>query len=228
MGFKKAFPLIKLSFHCFAKVIEHYQILPIGSALGFNCGPKIIAKKHFPLAQLSEKRVALPGKETTAHLLLNRLQLAPKEKVFCLYHEIATLVETGEVDCGLIIHESRFTFQQKGFVEIADLGELWHTQTEAPLPLGGLAIARHTPDLIKQQVVSILRESLKHARSNPKCGLPFILGKSQEKELSVVEQHIATYVNRETEELSPTGVGAIERLLGCDSSHDWLYSPRNV
>ena len=117
-GMKKTFPLTKLSLHCFAKVVYTYQLLPIGFALGFNCGPKIIAKIPFHLSELSNKTIAIPGKETTAHLLLSRLSVQPKKKLFCLYHEINTLIEKGEADCGVIIHESRFTFQEAGFVEI--------------------------------------------------------------------------------------------------------------
>lgn len=222
-AFKKKFPLIKVSFNCFAKMTHNYQILPVGSALGFNCGPKIIAKNYFLLSELPQKKIAIPGKDTTAHLLLERLTLPPKEKFFCLYHEIMPLIASGKVDCGLIIHESRFSFQESGFIEICDLGEIWHTETLSPLPLGGMAIARETPDEIKQMIVTILLESLTFAQRYPKKGLPFILSKSQEKDASVILKHIETYINSETWQLSKAGISAISTLLGDNLSQDWLY-----
>ena len=219
---QKTFPLIKLSFNCFAQVIQNYQLLPVGSALGFHCGPKIIAKISFSVSELAEKTIAIPGQDTTAHLLLSKLLPPPQKKIFCLYHEIASLIENGKADCGLIIHESRFTFQRAGFVEIVDLGEMWHDLTGDPLPLGGVAITRETPDSVKSQIVAILRASLRCARQTPEKGLSFILQHSQEKDEGVVRQHIATYVNSETEQLSNRGLRAIETLLGCGPSNDWF------
>ena len=220
---KEAYPLIKLSFPCFAKVAHAYQLLPIGSALGYNCGPKLISKTFFPLSQLPQKRVAIPGKNTTAHLLLSNLLPNPKEKIFCLYNDITDLIEKQIADCGVIIHESRFTFQQVGFHEIVDLGEMWHQQKKIPLPLGGIAIARTTPKPVKERIITILRASLKHAQTAPDDLLPFILHHSQEKDSVTVHKHIQTYVNRETEQLSTNGKRAIEMLVDCDLPNDWLY-----
>jgi len=221
------YPLIKLSFPCFSKVVEKYQLLPIGSALGFHCGPKIVAKKLFPLNELSQKKVAIPGKETTAHFLMERLLGSHKAKRFCLYHEVFSLIEKGEVDCGLIIHESRFTFQEAGCVEIVDLGELWHRQTHLPLPLGGLAIARSLPDATKAKVIDILHASLASARTLPNRCISFILKHSQEKDRDIVKKHIDLYVNQETEHLSEKGIESIEQLLDHKLPKDWLYG-KNV
>lgn len=223
LALSAAIPLIKISFHTFANIAHHYQLLPIGSALGFHCGPKLIAKTPFSLTDLHKKKIAIPGKQTTAHLLLDRLNLIPKEKHFCLYHEIMPLIECGTVDCGLIIHESRFTFKPQ-FVEIADLGLLWHTQTQLPLPLGGIAIARDIPSSHKQTIVSILQSSLAFARKFPNKALPFILQAAQEKKTAVVKKHIQTYVNCETEKLSQKGILAIQTLLNGSLLHDWLYT----
>lgn len=217
------YPLIKLSFNCFAEVIDNYELLPVGTAMGFNCGPKIISKSPFPLSDLNKKKIAIPGKGTTAHLLLNRLGLHPKEKFFCLYHEIADHLKRDEAECGLIIHESRFTFRNQGFVEICDLGNLWQKKTGAPLPLGGLAIKRSLPKKKKWKIVKILRNSLNFARENPEKSIPFILAHSQEKDPLVVQKHIETYVNNETESLSQKGIGAIEELL-CLKSSSFLLS----
>ena len=217
------YPLIKISFNCLKDVQGTYQLLPIGSALGFHCGPKIIAKTPFPLEELSQKRIAVPGKQTTAHLLLEKLLPPVREKMFCLYNEIAGLIDAGVVDCGLIIHETRFTFASLGFCEIADLGELWHERFQVPLPLGCLAIRRDFPE--KEDVMRILKESLRYARANPLASRSFILEHCQEKNIEVAMRHIETYVNQETENLSETGLQAIEALTGICPKH-LLYSPK--
>lgn len=217
------FSLIKLSFHSLSRLWHAYQLLPVGSALGNHCGPKIISKMPFSLEELPTKTIAVPGEGTTAHLLLERLLPPAKKKVFCLYHEIVSLVDQGIADCGVIIHESRFTFQTLGFVEIADLGEMWYEETLAPLPLGGLAISRRVPDATKKRIVAILRESLRYAQVNPQSSLPFILHHSQEKEEISVRKHIATYVTEETDQLSTMGIKAIETLLDCGPLGDRLY-----
>lgn len=203
--------LIKVSFSCLKEILGTYELLPIGSALGFNCGPKLLSKHPFSIEELPNKTVAIPGALTTAHLLLDRLLPQPKSKHFCLYHEVVDLLNRGVVDCGLIIHETRFTFVEQGFHEIVDLGELWHKRHALPLPLGCLAIRRDYPN--KGKVVQTLRNSLKIAKSNPEASRAFILEHAQEKNPSVIERHIATYVNQETEALSEEGLRAIEILI---------------
>lgn len=218
------FPLIKVSIHCFADLLDTYQLLPVGAALGYNCGPKIIAKKKFKLSEISSKRIAIPGKNTTAHCLFNYFFPEFIEKYFCLYDQILDALENNLADCGIIIHETRFTYAEKGYFEIVDLGELWENETHSPLPLGGLAISRNVPDSIKCEVVKILRSSLKFSQANPEKALPFILRYCQEKDPQIAKQHIATFISSETERLTSIGVKAIHTLLGCPKSGDWLYS----
>jgi 1,4-dihydroxy-6-naphthoate synthase len=207
------FPLIKLSMGCFAHVQDVYEFLPVGAALGFQCGPKMIALAYFPIEELANKTVAIPGRHTTAHLLLNYFFPQMQKKIFCRYDQITSLLVKGAADCGVIIHESRFTFAKQGFIEIVDLGELWHKQTQSPLPLGGLALLRTTPSTLKCRLIEILQESLTAAHRDPQKVLSFILSHSQEKDPAVVRQHIATYVTAETAHLSCTGQAAITRLL---------------
>src|ERR1700722_9571765 len=206
-GEAKKFPLIKVSISCFAKMQKEYELLPVGCALGWNCGPKLVAREKMSLDQLSHLRVAIPGQETTAHHLLNLLCPKPQEKLFCLYHEIEELLREGVVDAGVIIHETRFTH---GFHEIADLGELWMERYDLPLPLGGIAVLKTQPiDLITK----IVRDSLAYARSHPEAGEAFILKHAQDKNRDVVQRHIDLYVNEETENLSERGREAIALLL---------------
>lgn len=217
------YPLIKLSFNCFKEVCETYQLLPIGAALGFNCGPKIIAKTPLSPKELPKKRIAIPGKETTAHLLLEKLLPPIEDKYFCLYNEVADLIAQDVVDCGLIIHETRFTFSSLGLFEILDLGELWHERFQSPLPLGCLAIHRDYPD--KENVLHTLQDSLAYAYAHPDASRHFILKHSQEKNPVVVKRHIETYVNEETAFLSKNGFKAIETLTGLCLQNS-LYLPK--
>ena len=118
LAMQKRYPVSKISCYCLGLIEDEYQMLSSGAALGYGCGPKIIAKDKFPLEELGSKRIAIPGRQTTAHFLLDLLAPKPIEKRFCSYNEIADLIRSGAVDCGLIIHESRFTFAAQGFNEI--------------------------------------------------------------------------------------------------------------
>lgn len=206
----KKFPLIKTSFATFRKIQKDYQLLPVGAALGWNVGPKLIATHPFTLEQIPHLTIAYPGEETTAHFLCEHLLPKPQKKLFCLYHEIATVVQQAKAHLGVIIHESRFTFQKAGFYEIADLGKLWHEKYHLPLPLGGLALHR---DLDPTPFTRILQESLLYARHNPEASRAFVETHAQEKERSVIEAHISLYVNEETYALSPLGKSAIAQFL---------------
>ncbi|NGX60885.1 MAG: 1,4-dihydroxy-6-naphtoate synthase [Chlamydiae bacterium] len=224
-AFSKRFPLIKISVAVFPKLLPFYQLLPVGAALGFGCGPKLIGKKPYTLADLPNLTVAIPGEDITAHTLLSHFAPSPKEKHFCLYHEIFPLLNSDEVDCGLIIHESRFTYSEAGFFEIADLGELWEKKTSLPLPLGALAIQKSLPEPQKKGLTRALQDSLLYSKSHPEKSLPLILKHAQELSPEIVQKHIETYVTKETEILSEEGKKAIETLLSCPLPPDWVYSP---
>ncbi len=206
--------LIKVSFHSFGKVASLYQLLPIGSALGFNCGPKIISNSPLQLEDLANKRIAIPGVETTSHLLLDIFcSHLNMQKTFCLYHEVQALLERKVVDAGVIIHESRFTFAKAGFHEVADLGSLWHLRTSSPLPLGGLIVSRSLPKKITSEILSILEKCIAYSLTYPDSALDYILLHSQEKNREIVKKHIALYVTKETQCLSRKGRESIELLL---------------
>ncbi|MCH9703978.1 MAG: hypothetical protein K0U13_04225 [Chlamydiae bacterium] len=196
------YPLIKVSISTYAKLDA--ELLPVGAAVGEGVGPKLIASKKYCLDDLPQLRVAIPGRETTAHLLLQRLGLVPKSKRFCLFTEVANLIRSGEVDAGLIIHESRFTFEDEGFIEISDLGDLW----DGPLPLGGLVMQKGHP--LQKEVVQILQRSFDYAEKNLDEIMPYILKHAQYPD--VAQEHIECYVTDQTRQLSPAALTAIERL----------------
>jgi 1,4-dihydroxy-6-naphthoate synthase len=206
------FPIIKMSSFCFSKVSAFYRLLPVGAAIG-NFGPKLIAKTAFDLSELPSKRVAVPGFDTTACLLFRSLLPQAKELIACPYDQIASRVADGQVDAGVIIHETRFTYSQAGLVELCDLGTLFSKTYDLPVPLGVIAVHKSLPDATVNQAIESIRSSIAYARKNPESSLDFVLQHSIEKKQSIVQQHIQTYVTDETVDISQRGYMAIQRLL---------------
>lgn len=220
------YDLLKVSFANVPSLMGNYQVLPVGAALGEGCGPLLVARSPFPLGALSQLRVAVPGRDTTAHLLLQLLCPAPKQKRFCLYHEAPHLLAEGVVDAALIIHEHRFTYASMGFVELADLGVLWEEREHLPIPLGCLVL-RRTLEADAADIVATIGASLDYAHRHSDEALPYLLKHSQELSPEVVQRHVETYVTSETAWLSDVGVRAVERLLRKGQvgglKEDWLW-----
>lgn len=189
--------LIKVSTYCYGKITNDYELLPVGAAIG-QFGPKLIAKTPQDASTIGTKTIAVPGVDTTAYLLLKILFPTPLKVIFCRYDEILQLLDAGVCDLGLIIHETRFTFKDLGFIEIADLGELFYAKYNLPVPLGVLCIKRTVPEELKNEITTTLQRSLLHAQNDPDNALDFILEHSIEKEIAVVKEHIATYVTKES------------------------------
>ena len=220
------YTLTKASIAAYASNREEYVMLPVGAALGYGNGPKIISKKGMTLKDLSKKKIAIPGKSTTAYYLLKKLCPPPKEEIFTTYENIIPMIQNEEVDCGIIIHETRFTFMDAGLIEVADLGSLWEKTTTLPLPLGGLFAKRGLGSEKLDLLTHTLRKSLEHAWKNPQDSQEYILQNSQEKHFPIVKQHIDLYVTSETLNLSEKGITSIEKLL--DLPHkEWLWQTKN-
>jgi 1,4-dihydroxy-6-naphthoate synthase len=187
--------ITKISYHAFATLTNQYQLLNAGGALGENCGPILISKhKVFP-DEVEDMKIAIPGEMTTANLLLNIFFPKVKEKKVYIFSEIEEAVLDGECDAGLIIHESRFTYQKKGLKKIVDIGELWESTYNLPTPLGGIAIHRRVPENIAMSVDVALKKSIMHAFENPNEAMPFIRQHAQEMDDEVMKKHIELYVN---------------------------------
>jgi 1,4-dihydroxy-6-naphthoate synthase len=211
LAFKNELNITKLSYHGYVFVTQFYQLLDAGSALGNGCGPLLIAKtEHMKSGNV---KVAIPGKYTTANFLFSLAFPKIKSKVETLFSEIENDVVSGKVDAGVIIHENRFTYQQKGLKKIMDLGEYWETLTLAPIPLGGIAIQRSLPEDLKQQVNRLLRRSVEYAFSNPKSSLPFVRAHAQEMSEEVMYKHIELYVNNYSIDLGEEGKRAVKVLF---------------
>lgn len=213
LAMQKRYPVSKISCYCLGLIEDEYQMLSSGAALGYGCGPKIIAKDKFPLEELGSKRIAIPGRQTTAHFLLDLLAPKPIEKRFCSYNEIADLIRSGAVDCGLIIHESRFTFAAQGFNEIADLGTLWEAAYQLPLPLGCIVAKRSLGKELITEIDGAIHQSVAFAKLHPEKSTDYIIKHSLEKAPETIYSHISTYVTEETLRLTPVGKKSIELLL---------------
>lgn len=215
-------PLTKLSAHGAFWASGRYLALGAGAALGRGCGPLVVARgpeearaledQRAALRGLQGRRVAIPGAYTTAHLLLRCF--APRELavVPMRFERIMPAVAAGEVDAGLIIHESRFTYPEHGLVQRADLGEVWEAATGLPLPLGVIAADRALPAGLPGAVEDGIRRSIAAGREDPAAAWPFIRAHAQEMSEAVCRQHIALYVNDYSLELGAEGRAALDEL----------------
>lgn len=207
----------KLSFHAFAHVAEQYALLDSGSALGYGVGPLLICKdERFLDPENLEKlspTVAIPGVLTTANFLLGIAYPQLQNKVLKVFSEIEHALLTGEIDLGLIIHENRFTYAEKGLKKIVDLGSFWENLTGCAIPLGGIVINRNIDLDVQHKVNRVLRRSVAYAFENPKSGINFIREHAQEMEEAVMYKHIELYVNQYSLELGTEGRKAIDILF---------------
>ncbi|MGI6479874.1 MAG: menaquinone biosynthesis family protein [Salinivirgaceae bacterium] len=209
--------IAKISFNNYPLISKNYQLLRSGSAIGFGNGPMIISKHKIELNELKYKKIAIPGENTTANLLLKRLFPDIRTKKVYLFSDIERAILENEVDAGLIIHETRFTYKQRGLQQIADLGHEWEKQTGLPLPLGGIVIRRDLSEKVKTDIQQIMQESVKYATNNPEMSMPYVKRHAQEISDEVVNQHIDLYVNSKSIRIDSESESAINELLSISS-----------
>lgn len=212
--------ITKLSFHAFAHVVQQYALLNAGSALGFGVGPLLICKKeriaeieHQLKAENCELRVGIPGKYTTANFLLGVAYPQLQHKQEMVFSQIEDALLREDIDLGLIIHENRFTYQDKGLHKVVDLGSYWEQLTGCAIPLGGIVINRNLDIAVQQKINRLIRKSVTYAFANPKSGIDFIRSHAQEMEEAVMYKHIELYVNQYSVDLGEEGRKAIDTLF---------------
>jgi 1,4-dihydroxy-6-naphthoate synthase len=210
------FDLVKVSYAALPWLLDKYELLPCGGALGRGCGPLLLVKDPAAGDDLRGKTVAVPGDRTTAYLLFRLWaaaapERAPAEIVVAPFEKIMPGVADGTYDAGLVIHEARFTYPRYGLSQLVDLGEWWEADTGLPIPLG--AILAHRMRVDAAEATKWVRESVRQAWAQPGRTEAYVLDHAQEMERSVVSQHIDLYVNSFTEELGADGYGAIQALL---------------
>jgi len=210
-AFQGKLDVTKISYNAFTHCVSDYVLLDSGSALGNNCGPILIKKPNTILN--TESKIAIPGKYTTANMLLNIAFPKNQNKVETVFYKIENQVLEGKVDAGLIIHENRFTYKDKGLYKISDLGEFWEKETGLPIPLGGIVVKRELPVSEQKKIERVLRRSVEYAFKNPSSSADFVKSHAQEMEKKVVDAHIALYVNDYSISLGKKGRRAVKLLF---------------
>lgn len=212
MAFDSRLDVTKLSFFAWLMVKDRYRLLNSGGALGFGCGPVVVAKKLLTLEDMASCRIVLPGEWTTAHLLFRMWAPQADDRIFVPYDRIFETLSTGQADCGVIIHESRFTFRQQGYHQVLDLGAWWEDLTEMPIPLGCIAAHQRLGDPTADLVDRAIRQSITRAHENPDATLPYIRSHAQEMTAEVLDAHIQTFVNEFSLDLGERGRAAVAIL----------------
>ena len=203
----------KVSYHALGHIRDQYALLRSGSALGRGCGPLLLAADRIDPASLRGKTIAVPGRYTTALLLLRLFDPKLENFIVMPFNEIMDAVLSGNVDAGLIIHESRFTYQGFGLHKLLDLGEWWEGETGLPIPLGGIVARRSLGAETIAAVERALRAGIKYARTHPSEAASYICEHAQEMSPEVCAAHIGLYVNDFSTDLGDEGIQAISCLL---------------
>ena len=209
---KSELDVSKLSFHALGYVEDSYTMLNAGAALGRGCGPLLVTRPDQKTSPASW-RIAVPGKYTTAALLLQLYLPEHSEITVMPFNRIMDAVQEGRADAGVIIHESRFTYQNYGLVCVQDLGEWWEQETGLPIPLGCIAARKSLGSTVLQEIEEAIASSLGHAFAHPEACSAYIKEHAQELDEQVIAEHIRLYVNDFSLDLADTGRAAVQELL---------------
>lgn len=226
-AFQGELDITKLSYHAFSYVVNDYELLDAGSALGSGVGPLLISKDPELAARLkrtlekgeelnaaeSKLKIGIPGKYTTANFLLGLAFPSLQHKIELVFSDIEQSLLEGAIDLGLIIHENRFTYQARGLHKVVDLGDFWEQTTSSPIPLGGIVVKRNLDKDLKLKINRLVRESVQFAFESPKSGMDYIRSHAQEMEEEVMYKHIELYVNKYSAHLGNEGRSAIQQMF---------------
>lgn len=203
----------KISYGVWPLLQDQYSLLESGGALGKGVGPLLISKKPVAnLAEIDQMRIAVPGINTTAHMLFSMAFPNAQQKQFMVFHEIEQAVIDGKVDAGVIIHENRFTYQDKGLVKLMDLGENWEQALQCPIPLGGIVVRNDVEAMLRQKINGYIKASVQYAFTNYPTLAPYVKQHAQEMSEAVMRQHIDLYVNDFSIGLGADGHKAVNAL----------------
>ena len=203
----------KISYGVLPLVLKQYRVLDAGGALGKGVGPLLISKKEIAPEDIPAMRIAIPGENTTAHMLFSLAFPGARNKLFMLFSHIEEAVLTGAVDAGVIIHENRFTYQQKGLTRLMDLGEYWEQQTGAPIPLGGIVIRNSIDTGLQHTINDLIKKSVEYSYAQYPVLAGYVKLHSQEMDEAVMRRHIDLYVNDYSLSLRQEGRNAVCKLL---------------
>ncbi len=215
LALKNTLDITKISYGVLPLLLENYVVLNSGSALGTGVGPLLIASAEMKPDEITDYTIAIPGENTTAHMLFTIAFPQAKNKIFLRYNEIENFVLSSKDKnvAGVIIHENRFTYQQRGLVKIIDLGEFWEQKTQSPIPLGGIVAKRNIDIILLKKIDSLIKQSVQYSFSNYPMITNYVREHSQEMEEDVMRKHIDLYVNDYSIDLGNKGQNAIKEFL---------------
>ena len=202
----------KISYGVLPLVQHQYNLLNSGSALGRGVGPLLITNDQYQTMNVEDCLIAIPGKNTTAHLLFSLAYPNAKNKIFLRYDEIENFVLQGK-GLGVIIHENRFTYADKGLKKIKDLGDYWERETGKPIPLGGIVVKKTISIQTQQQIDFLIKQSIEFAFANYPVLTDYIKNNAQEMSEDVMRSHIDLYVNKYSLDLGEEGRAAVKKLM---------------
>ena len=225
LALKSTLDITKISYGVLPLLLEKYLVMNSGSALGTGVGPLLIANTEIDKSDIANYTIAIPGENTTAHMLFTIAFPQAKNKIFLRYNEIEDFVLKSSLQvsplggdlegavAGVIIHENRFTYQQRGLVKIIDLGEFWEQKTQSPIPLGGIVAKRNIDISSLKKIDELIKQSIEYSFSNYPVITDYVRDHSQEMEEDVMRKHIDLYVNDYSINLGDKGKNAIEEFL---------------
>lgn len=208
-----ALDITKVSINAVAHLLDDYWLLRAGGALGRGCGPLVVAGKSATMADLRNQTLAIPGRMTTAHLLLQLQGQHRGPRVEMPFDQIMPAIQRGDVAAGVVIHEGRFTYTAMGLHLVLDLGTWWEEHTGLPLPLGGIVIQRRLGTDIARQVDQQIRSSLRYTYDHRDEAWSYIAQHAQEMEAAIIQRHIDTFVNDYTMDVGSSGEKAVRTLV---------------
>ncbi len=213
MAMRQELPVTKLSYHAYYHVCQNYDLLDVGSAMGYGNGPLLVATQAVQTKKPSDWVVGLPGALTTAHALFSMVYPKVKEKKHMLFSEIPNALQSGQIDVGVIIHETRFLYEDMGLKLIEDLGVYWERHTQSPIPLGCFAVHKDLGSERAHQVNADIKASIQAADGHPEALLPYIQSHAQEKDPQIITAHIRMFVNDFSLHIDARGKSAINALF---------------
>ena len=201
-----------VSIHAYAYIADKYALMPCGSSMGDRYGPILVANQPFPVSELKGKKIAIPGRMTTAYLTCSLFE-SDFEAIEVPFDQIIDFVKGGQADAGLIIHEGQLTYEESGMHKIVDLGEWWYQETGLPLPLGGNVIRRDLGVEKMQKVTRLVRQSIQHSLDNRAEALDYAMIYARDMETKTADQFVGMYVNEYTIDYGDSGREGVRELL---------------
>jgi len=227
MAQEGAIDVTKMSYHAYGHVSSFFKVLDAGSALGRGNGPLVVSKRKIYPDEVPHARIAIPGELTTANFLTGIAFPEAKNKKAYLFSDIEEVVLSNEADIGILIHENRFTYSNRGLKLIMDLGDFWEKKTGMPIPLGGIVVNRRIPDDLQLLIQKLIRESLAFAHENPGSAMEYMRKYAQEMREDILLKHVETFVNDYSLSLGPEGRAAINKLLNLGSKLGLFPPPKD-